>query len=78
MTDPEVDIRKAKQAAILLDDPLLKEAFEALERVETKALISCPPDELIERRANVTSIIRLRETLAQYSLDAENAEKAGQ
>jgi hypothetical protein len=50
-------------------------------------LISCPPDELIERRANVTSIIRLRETLrayidrgkvAQYILDAENAEKAGQ
>jgi hypothetical protein len=85
MTDKlEAAVRKGKQAAILMDDPILGEAFDKLEKLETEALLKCPPDELQERRAYVVAIRKLRETLrtfldygkvAQRDLDAQNAEK---
>jgi hypothetical protein len=66
MTDLEADVRRAKHAAVLLDDPVLKEAFDSLEKLEIEALISCPPDELQERRAYVAGVRKLRETLSIF------------
>jgi hypothetical protein len=70
MTDRlEAAKRKGKQAAILIDDPLLTEALNKLEEQAIEALTVCSSDELIERRANVNAIRFLRRTLRAY-LDA--------
>jgi hypothetical protein len=66
MTDLEGDVRRGKHAAVLMDDPVLKEALDRLENLEMEALISCPPDELQERRAYVAAIRKLRVTLRTF------------
>lgn len=86
MTDKlESAVRRAKHAAALMDDPVLNEALDRLEQLETEALIACPPDELQERRAYVAAVRKLRLTLrtfldggkiAQRDLDARNADKS--
>lgn len=81
----EAEIRRGKHAASLIDDPVLNEALDDLEKLETESLIRCPPDELQERRAYVAAVRKLRVTLrtyldkgkvAQFDVDAQTAEKA--
>lgn len=67
MTDKlEKAIRDGNRAAILLDDPVLKEALDKLEQLEIEALLSCAPDEVIEYRAHVVAVRRFRNTLRAY------------
>jgi hypothetical protein len=67
MTDKlEKAVRDGNRASILLDDPVLKEALDKLEQLEMEVMRSCPVDELVERRANVNAIDRLRRTLRAY------------
>jgi hypothetical protein len=67
MTDKlEAAVRNGKRAEILLEDPVLREALDRLEEIETDARLVCSADELVERRANVVAIRRLRQTLRAY------------
>jgi hypothetical protein len=67
MTDKlEKAVRDGNRASILLDDPVLKEALDKLEQLEMDVMRTCPVDELVERRANVNAIDRLRRTLRAY------------
>ena len=66
MDKTDTAIRKGKQAEILLDDPLLKEALDVLENSAIQSLLNCQASDLVECRANANAIEKLRVTLRSY------------
>jgi hypothetical protein len=67
MTDRlEAAVRNGKQAAVLMDDPVLKDALDKLEQAAIEALVTCFADELLERRAEVSAIRKFRAVLRVY------------
>lgn len=69
-------IYKADRAKALLDDPLLKEAFDALEKGAIEALLALPPSHDVDRLhyANMVNTIRgVRTALTAHITRAEHA-----
>jgi hypothetical protein len=67
MTDRlDAHVRNGKHAEMLLADPVLTGAFDKLETAATEALLMASSEELLERRADVLAIRRLRQALHAY------------
>lgn len=78
MTDRlEKAVRDGNRAALLQDDPLIKEALDKLEAQSIEALVECSDtNDLIIKRADVAAIRRFRQTLSAYIVNGKVAQHA--
>ena len=70
-------IQRAARAKALIDDPLLKEAFDVLESAQISVFTSqgCAPEQIMEAHRMVRSLDALRSKLEAFVADGKMAER---
>ena len=72
----ELDERAA-EAAFLLNHPLLKEAFDSLQKNYVEQIIAASGDEMIEPHAKIRVLQEVKEHLQSIVSDKKIADKKG-
>lgn len=74
MTDP---IKRAQHAKLLVDDPLLKEAFDVLENEQVSLFTEqvCSAEQLMEAHRMVRALRLLKDQLASYIVEGKLLER---
>lgn len=73
--DLETAILNGRHADHLRNDPVLIDALNRIEKQEIEQLINCPADQLIECRANVNAVAKLRQALRAFADAGKIAER---
>jgi hypothetical protein len=70
-------IQRAARAKALIDDPLLKEAFDVLESAQISVFTSqgCAPEQIMEAHRMIRSLRELREQLDSVIVDGKLLER---
>jgi hypothetical protein len=70
-------VQRAARAKALLEDPLLKEAFDVLENAQISAFTTqvCDAEQLMEAHRMVRSLRMLKEQLTSFIIDGKLLER---